>query len=429
MIGELKKKLEAVNLEGAELQYVLQDSVLSSVFETSAPIVVEVKGPDLMTLKKISQDLASELGTIPGIFGVKSSFALPSAETRVSVDKVRASGYQLSVSDIARTALIGIKGYIASTYKEGGQEVDVRVQLRPEDRADTDAIRLLTVRTQSGIMVPLSEIADLQTGQGPSEIKHLDQQRAIVLSANVLKRSTDDVIKDVEKKLDTYQHLSDYNVTLTGESAQMKESFGGLSLAMIFSVLLIYMIMAAEFESFAQPLIIMTTVPFCLVGVALTLFVTRIPLSAPVMLGTIILGGLVVNNGIILIDFMNQMREEGMTDLREVVLKGGSTRLRPILLTMLVSILGVLPMALGLSEGSELSSPMASVTFGGLLVSSCLSLFMIPLLYYKFETWRLARQTSGAEETVEDSQQDDEAASSQAVSEPDPGERPRDANA
>ncbi len=177
----------------------------------------------------------------------------------------------------------------------------------------------------------------------------------------------------------------------------MKESFGGLSIAMVMSVLLIYMIMAAEFESFGQPLIIMSTVPFCVVGVALTLFVTRIPLSAPVILGTIILGGLVVNNGIILIDFMNDMREEGMTDLREVVVKGGSTRLRPILMTMLVSILGVLPMALGLSEGSELSSPMASVTFGGLLVSACLSLLIIPWLYYNFETWQLRRAVPAGE--------------------------------
>jgi len=391
VIADLKKNLEAVNLEGAEIQYILQDSVLSTAFETSAPIIVEIKGPDLATLKKISQDIAAEIETIPGIMGVKSSFALPSAETRVSIDKEKAAGYQLSVSDIARTALIGIKGYIATSYKEGGQEVNVRVQLRPQDRQTVDDIRRVSVRAPSGVMVPLAEIASLDAGQGPSEIKRLDQQRAIVLSANVLKRSVDDVIEDVDAKLAAYGHLNDYNIILSGESAQIKESFGGLAIAMIFSVLLIYMIMAAEFESFAQPLIIMTTVPFCLVGVALTLFVTRTPLSAPVILGTIILGGLVVNNGIILIDFMNQMRRDGATDLRAVVIRGGATRLRPIVMTMLVSILGVLPMALGLSEGSELSSPMALVTFGGLLISACLSLFMIPSLYFHFETWRLNR--------------------------------------
>ncbi|HRY29962.1 MAG TPA: efflux RND transporter permease subunit, partial [Elusimicrobiota bacterium] len=302
----------------------------------------------------------------------------------------------------------GIKGYIATTFKETGQEIDVRVQLRPEDRAQTDDIRRLTIRAPSGVMVPLAEVASLELARGPSEIKHLDQQRAILLTANVLKRSVADVIQDVQGLLDTYQTLSDYNITLTGESAQIKESFGGLSIAMVMSVLLIYMIMAAEFESFGQPLIIMTTVPLCVVGVALTLFVTRIPVSAPVILGTIILGGLVVNNGIILIDFMNALREEaGVTDLREVVMRGGATRLRPIVMTMLVSILGVLPMALGLSEGSELSSPMASVTFGGLLVSACLSLFVIPWLYFNFERWQLRNAPQEESVTVESAPTDE----------------------
>jgi hydrophobic/amphiphilic exporter-1 (mainly G- bacteria), HAE1 family len=391
VIADLKKSLEGARLEGGEIRYVLQDGVLSSVFETAEPIVVEIRGPDLATLKRLSEAVAAEMRQVPGLIGVKNSFALPSAETRVVVDKVRAHGYQLQVTDIARTALVGIRGFIATTFKEGGQEIDVRVRLRQQDRASPDDIRRLAVRAPSGVMVPLQEIAALTAGHGPSEIKHLDQQRAVLLTANVLKRSVEDVVKDVRRITAGYKNLADYTISLTGESTQIQESFGGLSIAMVFSVLLIYMIMAAEFESFTQPLIIMTTVPFCLVGVALTLFVTGIPLSAPVILGTIILGGLVVNNGIILIDLMNQRRREGETDLRRLVMEAGSARLRPILMTMLVSILGVLPLALGLSEGSELSSPMASVTFGGLMVSACLSLFVIPMLYYRFESWRLAR--------------------------------------
>jgi hydrophobic/amphiphilic exporter-1 (mainly G- bacteria), HAE1 family len=392
IITDLKKELEKAELEGAEVQYVLQDSVLASAFETAAPIVVEVKGPDLARLKQIADDVTAELAGVRGIYGVRSTYALPSAETRLEIDKVRAAGYGLSVSDIARTALIGIKGFVATTYKEGGQEVDVRVQLRPEDRATTDDIRRLTVRSPAGVMVPLAEIGTLGSARGPSEIKRVDQQRAIVISANVLKRSVSEVIDDVGRRIDALPQQADYNVVLKGESAQIRESFGGLAVALVFSILLIYMIMAAEFESFVQPLIIMSTVPFCLIGVAFTLFLTGTPLSAPVILGTIILGGLVVNNGIILIDFMNQARAQGAGDLRAVVLSGGATRLRPIVMTMLVSVLGVLPMALGLSEGSELSSPMATVTFGGLLVSAGLSLLVVPLLYYYFETWRLAGQ-------------------------------------
>lgn len=388
VIAELKEKFDKLNVEGADIIFVLQDSVLSSLFETAEPVVVEIKGPDLTTLKKISMDIMEQLNQVPGLFGVKSSFALPSSETRVSIDKDRSSAYQLSVAEIARTALIGIKGFVATTYKEGGQEVNVRVQLRPEDRASVDDIRMLSVRAPSGVMVPLSEIADLKAGQGPSEIKRVDQQRTIVVSANVLKRSVSDVLVDVKAIVDSYEHLADYNLYLTGESSEVKEAFGGLSIALIFASILVYMIMAAEFESFIQPLIIMTTVPFCVAGVAFTVFFSRIPISAPVILGTIILAGQVVNSGIVLIDFMNHLKEEGKLDLREIVLTTCTTRLRAISMSVMVTLLGVFPLALGLSEGSEISSPVAKVTFGGLLVSSLLCLFVVPVIYFYFEQWQ-----------------------------------------
>jgi HAE1 family hydrophobic/amphiphilic exporter-1 len=383
-IQALRPLLERENLEGAEIQYILQDSVLSSVFETAAPIVVEVKGPDLGTVRKLSEDIGRALDGVEGIYGVKSSLALPSTETRVDVDKVRAAAYGLSVAEIARTALIGVKGFVATTYKEGGEEVGVRVQLRSEDRADVAAIRHLSIRAPNGLMVPMSDVAELHTALGPSEIKHLDQQRAVVVSANVQGRSVSEVIKETEALLVPFQGLADYQVVLSGESRQMKESFGGLVVAMALAVLLVYMIMAAEFESLWHPLIIMVTIPFSLVGVALSLFLTNTPLSAPVFLGTILLAGSVVNYGIVLIDFMKQLKEEGH-DLWTTVIHGCSTRLRPILMSAFTTILAVLPLAAGLSEGSELSSPMAVVTFGGLGVSVLLSLFIIPLLYYASE--------------------------------------------
>lgn len=393
-IAVLRIQLERENLEGAEVQYILQDSVLSSVFETAAPIVVEIKGPDLATVRKLSDDISRELALVPGAYGIKSSMALPSAETRVDVDKVRAAAYGLSVAEIARTALIGVKGFIATTYKEGGEEVGVRVQLRQEDRANVDSIRHLAIRTPSGVMVPMSDVAELHMARGPSEIKHLDQQRAVVVSANVEGRPTSDVTEEVAALLVQFQGLADYQVILSGESQQMKESFGGLVVAMALAVLLIYMIMAAEFESLWNPFIIMITIPFSLVGVALSLFLTFTPLSAPVFLGTILLAGSVVNYGIVLIDFMKQLKEEGH-DLWTTVIYGCSTRLRPVLMSSLTTVLAVLPLALGLSDGSELSSPMAVVTFGGLGISVLLSLFVIPLIYYYSEEYLARRRGEG----------------------------------
>jgi hydrophobic/amphiphilic exporter-1 (mainly G- bacteria), HAE1 family len=397
VIAKLRAALDRENLEGAEIQYILQDSILASVFETAAPIVVEVKGPDLITLRKLSEDIGRELGGVAGVYGVKSSLALPSAETRVDIDKVRASAYGLSVAEIARTALIGVKGFIATNYKEAGEEVGVRVQLRQEDRVDVAAIQHLAVRAPSGVMVPLSDVAELHMARGPSEIRHMDQQRSVLVSANVQDRSTSEVIEEVSAMLTPFQGLADYQVVLSGESQQMKESFGGLVVAMALAVLLIYMIMAAEFESLWNPLIIMITIPFSLVGVALSLFLTGTPLSAPVFLGTILLAGSVVNYGIVLIDFMKQLKEEGH-DLWTTVIHGCSTRLRPILMSSLTTILAVLPLALGLSEGSELSSPMAVVTFGGLAISVLLSLFIIPLIYYTSEEWLAKRQGPAAQE-------------------------------
>ncbi len=391
VIAALKRALEREDLEGAEVQYILQGSVLASAFETSSPVVIEVKGPDLVTLKKMSEDLMKDVAKVQGVYGLKSSMALPSAETRVDVDKVRASGYGLSVAEIARTALIGVKGFVATTFKEAGAEVDVRVQLRESDRADTSSISRLVVRTQSGVMVPLSDIATIHNSQGPSEIKHLDQQRSVVVTANILKRSTSDVLKDVAETMAAFPHVADYNMVLSGESQQIKESFGGLAIASVMGVVLNYMIMAAEFEDFWHPLMVLATIPLGVIGVSLSLFFTRTPLSAPVILGFIMLGGMVVNNGIVLIDFMN-VRRRGGAPLWDSVLYASTTRFRPIIMSNLTSVLGVLPMALGLSEGSELTAPMAVVSVGGLTVSAMLTLVLIPMIYYYWEAWLETRR-------------------------------------
>ena len=389
VIADLKTRLEKVNLEGAHVQFLLQGSVLASAFESSSPILIEIKGHDLATLRKISDDVQKEIETVAGIYGVKTSLALPSPETRVDVDRERAASYGLSVSEIARTALIGIKGFVATTYKEEGQEVDVRIQLRPEDRQNLDSVRRLVVQTRSGMMVPLSEIGSIVSARGPSEIKHLDQQRAVLISANILKRSASDVIADIESRLGKFE-MADYHLKLSGESQQMKESFGPLGIAMVMGIVANYMIMAAEFESLWHPLIVLGTIPLGVIGVALSLFLTQTPLSAPVILGCIMLGGMVVNNGIVLIDFMNFLCRAGVP-LRDAVFQAAGSRFRPILMSNMTSVLGVLPLALGLTEGSELTSPMAVVSLGGLTISAILTMILIPLLYYYWEKWRASR--------------------------------------
>jgi HAE1 family hydrophobic/amphiphilic exporter-1 len=364
----------------AEIEYILEESAIKSTLEVAAPVVLEIKGPRLDVLKKISEEVTKEIESITGIYGVRSSLALPSPETKVHVDKDRAAVYNLSVTDIARSALIAIRGYVATKFKEEGREIDVTVRLRPEDRADVSKLRALTVHSNTDIEVPLAEVATLTTGKGPSEIKRLDQQRAILITANIFKRSLNDVISDIKEKLRKYQNISDYSVILSGETQTMRESFKSLRFALIFAIILVYMIMAAQFESLWQPFIIMFTLPFSLIGVALALLVTHTSLNAIVLMGVIMLGGIVVNNAIVLIDYINTVRREGI-ETEEAVRRAGKTRLRPILMTTLTTVLGLLPLALGFGEGSELSAPLAITVIGGLSTATLLTLLVMPYFY------------------------------------------------
>jgi len=326
--------------------------------------------------------LADQFEKDPYLFGVKSTFSLASRETEVHVDKDRAAGFQLSVAEIARTALIAIKGFVATKFKKGGKEIDIRVRLREQDRGDSSSIRRLALRSPRGMMIPLETVAKVVPGRGATEVRHLDQQRSVVVSAEVTGISTGRAMERVKKMVAGFRNVKDYTVELGGESRRMAESYSSLKYTFILAILLVYMIMAAEFESLTQPLIIMLTVPFSCIGIAFTLFLTNTPLSSVVGLGLIILAGLVVNNGIVLIDHINGLREEGM-DLFEAVSKGSVNRLRPILITSITTILAVLPLAVGLGKGDELAQPLAVVTFGGMFVSTLLTLLVVPLLYFK----------------------------------------------
>jgi HAE1 family hydrophobic/amphiphilic exporter-1 len=380
ILAEFKSLIPDSSLEGGELISILQDSPLRAALAGGAPIEIEIKGPELETLRKFSDEIVRKVSQVRGAQSVKSSFPLASRETRVKVDRDRAAAYGMNVAEIAKNALIAIKGSVPTKFKEAGKEVEILVRLRPQDRATLDDIRRVALYSSEGAAIPLEEVASIQEGAGAGEIMHLDQQRAVVVSAEVFQRGVGEVIGDVQKILNDYKNVANYTFTLAGESQRIQESFGGMEMTSLLAIALVYMIMAAQFESLWQPFVIMFTVPFSFIGVAMTLWVTHTPVSAVVMLSMVMLGGIVVNNGIVLIDHVNVLKSGGLST-REAALHGARDRARPILMTMLTAVLGVLPMALGLSRGSELAQPMAMVTFGGLFVSTCLTLVVIPLLY------------------------------------------------
>ncbi len=381
LVQELKDTLRREPLEAAQIEYLLEESVFKSALLGAAPLVVEIRGPDLLKTENLTGQVRDLLEEIPGLYGVQTSLIPPSPETKVHVHKDRAAAYHLSVSDIALTAQTAVKGTIATKFKEQGREIDIRVRLREEDRKDLDKVNRLLVHSSLDIDVPLAEVAHFTIGKGPTEIHHLDQQRTFFVTAQLAGRSLKDTLAEVESRLRSLKLPAGATAALTGENEQMKESFASVAFALMLSLILVYMVMASEFESLWQPFLIMVTIPMSVIGVALALWLTSTPVSVMVGVGFLVLGGIVVDNGIVMVACVNSLREKGVP-LEEACIQSSVLRLRPILMTASTTVLGVFPMALGLGQGTELQGPMAITTMGGLTIATFLTLIFLPTLYY-----------------------------------------------
>jgi hydrophobic/amphiphilic exporter-1 (mainly G- bacteria), HAE1 family len=380
ILQKIKNQIGPQELSGASVEYILQESVFQSAFQAGAPIVIEIKGQELSALSRITHDVEKELSKIPGIHSIRNTLVDPAPEVKVNVFKDKAATYNLTTSDIATTAQTAIKGYIATKLKQEGEEIDIRVRLRGQDRDSMTKVRQLQISSPLGIEVPLSELAYLSIGKGPSEIKRQDQERMIAVSASIFQRAFKEVADNVANMLSKLKIAPNYSIQLAGEREQIQESFKSLQMALILSILLVYMIMASQFESLWQPFVILFTIPLSVIGVVIILLLTSTPLSIMVILGIIVLGGIVVNNGIVLIDYANILRAQGM-NAYDSVITSSRRRLRPIIMTALTTILGLVPLAFALNEGAELQQPMAIAVIGGLAVSTFLSLIAIPTIY------------------------------------------------
>jgi HAE1 family hydrophobic/amphiphilic exporter-1 len=382
VIQDLRGILKGLNLMDAQIEYILQESVLKEALEDK-PIQIEVKGESLFQMGDIVDELKEKLVGIKGVYSIEDDRIPSSPETKIYVRNDQAALYGLSTQDIALTAHTAVKGRVFTKFKEDiTHPIDIRVRLREDDIKDVSKVRNLEIRTgYKNIMVPLYQVARIAKGRGPTEIKRVDQRRTIMVSANLFGRKISEINKELEKAIRELKVPLGYSVGASGETLRMQESFDSMKFAFMLAILLIYMIMAAQFESLWQPFVILLTVPFSIIGVSLALKVTSTSLNIVALLGAIMLGGIVVNNGIVLVDSMNQLRKKGVA-LREAVLTAGRERLRPILMTTFTTVLGMLPLALGIGEGSELRSPMAVTVIGGLLSSTFLTLLFIPVLYY-----------------------------------------------
>jgi len=378
--NDLQKKFK--NIAGADVRY--QEQGFSAMFG-EGDIVVEIYGHDLNQSKVIGEQIQQSVEKIPGITQVEMSLEESMPELRIELDRNRVSDLGLSAAQVSQTISSNVLGSVASIYRESGDEFDIRVQLDKQYRTSKEDLGNLLIVAPNGARVPLRAIANVVASRAPVQITREDQERVVKVSMMVFGRDLASVTADVRKEMRNVILPRDFRLEISGAAEEQAESFMYLGIAMLVAIILVYMVMASQFESFLDPFIIMFTIPLSLIGVALALLLSGSSITVMSLIGIIMLVGIVVNNGIVLVDYTNQLRKEGK-ELFEAVSEGGRTRMRPVLMTALTTILAMVPLALGIGESAETWAPMAQAVIGGLLVATILTLIVVPVLYVIFET-------------------------------------------
>jgi multidrug efflux pump subunit AcrB len=359
-----------------------------ALFSFKNPIEIEIRGHDLLTLKRLSREAEAALAAmVPALVDVRSSLQTGHPEIQVIYNRDRLAEYGLTLRNVADLVRNKVQGRAATQFRQEDQLIDIVVRLREEDRLGLEELRRLVVNPGAPVPIPLSAVADLTVNEGPSEIRRVDQQRTALISGNIRGADLQTVSRDIVTAMETIVYPAGFSYTLAGQNQEMRTSINSLLLAFTLAVFLVYIVMASQFESLVQPFLIMMTVPLAMIGVAIVLWLAKIPVTIMVFLGLIILVGIVVNNAIVLIDYINTLRGRGM-DKREAIIEAGRARLRPIIMTALTTVVGLVPMALGIGEGAEIRTPMAITVIVGLSTATILTLVVIPTLYYQFTSNR-----------------------------------------
>ncbi|MBD3235438.1 MAG: MMPL family transporter, partial [Candidatus Eisenbacteria bacterium] len=341
-------------------------------FSFKTPIEVHVFGHDLDALGDYAGTLAAAMAQVPGLRDVRSSLEEGSPEVQIAFRRQRAAAMDLDLETVARTLRNKIRGEVATRLKERDRQLDILVRTARADELRVDEVPNMVVGQVEGVPIPLSSVADVDVGIGPSQITRIGQQRAAVVRANLVGRDLGSASRDLQRLLYEVPAPPTLAAELGGQNEEVSTSFRSLALAVFLAIFMVYLVMASQFESFLHPLVILFTVPLGLVGVIFALALTGTAVSVVVLIGVVMLTGIVVNNAIVMIDFINQKRKAGLAKL-EAILEAGRARLRPIFMTTLTTVLALFPMALGLGQGAELRAPMAIAVIGGLLLGTLLT--------------------------------------------------------
>jgi HAE1 family hydrophobic/amphiphilic exporter-1 len=348
-------------------------------------IDVEVRGYNLETAHQLAQRVNEVVQDVPGITDTEISREEGSPEQIIRIDRQKAADLGLSVSRIGDALQTAIGGNQASYYREGGKQYKILVRLSEKDRKDLQELLDLTIVNSRGEPVILRNVVNVMYQEGPVRIERKDQERIITIEANFTGRDMGSVISDIRNELRKVPVPKDFAILFGGDYEEQQKSFSELMVGLILAILLVYMVMAGQFESFRDPLVVLFAIPMGLIGVVLTMILTNTIFSMQAFIGCIMLAGIVVNNAILLVDYTNQLRRNAGMELFDAIALSGSRRLRPILMTSLTTILGLLPLSFGLGEGGEAQAPLARVVIGGLLSSTLITLVLIPVIYALFE--------------------------------------------
>ncbi|MFP6764889.1 MAG: efflux RND transporter permease subunit, partial [Planctomycetaceae bacterium] len=391
-VEDIRKDLEARvgSVPGMEIKVRVRNDLFGSrMFSSDGEnLAVEIRGHDQQTAEELSERIAEAMRRVTGLVNVESAKSDRRPELLVRFDREKASTLGISVSDISQTLETAVHGTRTTIYREDGNEYNVVVRLRESDRSELSHIGQVGVATPDGQIVSLRNLVSASPGESSVSINRQDRQRVRFVTANVEGRDLGHVVGDLQRELNRLPPVEGFVLNIAGDWEEQQKSFRALTWGFVLAVVLMYMVMASQFESLVDPMMILLTLPLAATGVVVVLLGTSTSLNVQSFIGMVMLAGIVVNNAIVLVDYMNQLRRrEPEMAIIEIVQRASVRRFRPILMTTLTTVLAMIPIALGLGDGGELQAPMARVVIGGLTSATLITLIAIPL------AWRVTHRT------------------------------------
>ena len=368
--------------EGIEISFEKEQSALQSILGTEgSPVVIEVKGEELELIEELSTEIKEKLSSVAGLYNIHTSMEKGAPEVNISIDRLKSGIYGVDIASVASQVKDKLNGKTASNFNTEGEPIDIEIRVPEISLEELQNVEI----NQGDKKYRLGEIADISVTMAPKEINRNNQNRTGKVTAMLEKEYTlSGVTPDILEKLEEIQFPAKYSAKITGEEEKRAESFNGLSFALLLSIVLVYMVMASQFESLRHPFTILLTIPLAGVGCIYAFLLTGASLNMMAFIGIIMLAGIAVNNSILLVDAANKLKSSGL-NLTEAIKAAAQQRIRPIMMTSLTTILALLPMCFGFGEGASLRSPMALAVIGGLFTSTVMTLVVIPCVYYLFD--------------------------------------------